>query len=219
MTAKVEKSLVHDNSADLVTFFHGLHLVDTSAALKEAWRMLKPGGKLIAAWNDRDLSSPFMKELEEIMEMHISNYNRYQKQRAVDVWSEKLTEGDLFRLIEYAVHPNPIAMRSPLSLLDVLDCLSFVRANLKGPNRKSFNNDVRALLERRFDHHGFELPLETKIYVLEKVSEEDRRKGKKKYQHHHGGGNKKSEGNEEEEEKGTSHRHHHAATTKTIFTP
>jgi SAM-dependent methyltransferase len=191
MTTKVEKSLVHDDSADLVTFFHGLHLVDTSAALQEAWRMLKPGAKLIAAWNDRDLSSPFMKELEDIMELHISNYNRHQKQRAVDIWSERLTEGALFRLIEYAVHPNPIKMHSPTSLLDILDCLSFVRANLQGPNRKSFNKDVRTLLERRFDHHSFDLPLETKIYVLEKVSEEERRSGNKKYQHHLGGGKKR----------------------------
>ncbi|KAL4519704.1 hypothetical protein Ndes2526B_g01723 [Nannochloris sp. 'desiccata'] len=217
MTAKVEKSLVHDDSADLVTFFHGLHLVDTSAALQEAWRMLKPGAKLIAAWNDRDLSSLFMRELEDIMEQHILNYNRFQKQRAVDIWSERLTEGHLFRLIEYAVHPNPIKMRSPSSLLDVLDCMSFVRANLKGPNRKSFNNDVRALLERRFDHHSFDLPLETKIYVLEKVSEEERRNGKKKNPHHHGGGKKLNEGDEEEKKEGRHHQHH-AATTETIFT-
>ena len=187
MTAKVEHSLVHDSSADLCTVFHGLHLIDTADALREAWRMLKPGGKLIAAWNDRDLSSPFVKELEDVMEAHILNYNRYQKQRAVDIWSEKLTEGHLFRLIEYAVYPNPIHMPSPSSLLDVLDCMSFVRSNLRGAGRKMFNNDVRALLERRFDHHSFELPLETKMYVLEKVSEEERRNGhgKKKYHEHH----------------------------------
>jgi SAM-dependent methyltransferase len=213
MTAKVEHSLVNDDSADLVTFFHGLHLVDTNAALKEAWRMLKPGGKLIAAWNDRDLSSSFIKELEDVMEKHVLNYNRFQKQRAVDLWSEKLTEGNLFRLIEYAVYPNPVKMNSPSSLLDVLDCMSFVRANLRGPGRKMFNNDVRAVLERRFDHHSFDLPLETKMYVLEKVSEEERRNGhhgKKKYHQQHDG--TAAEGGQEHQ------RRHQAATTETIFT-
>ncbi len=36
-----------------VTFLHGLHLVDTPRALDEAHRLLKPHGKLVAAWNDR----------------------------------------------------------------------------------------------------------------------------------------------------------------------
>ena len=36
-----------------VTFLHGLHLVDTPRALDEAHRLLRPHGKLAAAWNDR----------------------------------------------------------------------------------------------------------------------------------------------------------------------
>ena len=142
MTAKVEKSLLQDSTADLVTFLHGLHLVDTPAALREAWRLLKPHGRLLAAWNDRDLSSPFMRELEDIMERHITTYNRFQKQRAVDDWGERLQEGGCFRLVEYAVHPNPIHMPSTSALLDVLDCMSFVRGSLRGEARKRFNNDV-----------------------------------------------------------------------------
>lgn len=39
--------------ASQVTFLHGLHLVDTPRALDEAHRLLKPHGKLVAAWNDR----------------------------------------------------------------------------------------------------------------------------------------------------------------------
>lgn len=53
MTAKVEKALLQDESCDMVTFLHGLHMIDTEAALREAWRILKPNGTLVAAWNDR----------------------------------------------------------------------------------------------------------------------------------------------------------------------
>lgn len=39
-----------------------------------------------------------------------------------------------------------------------------------GSERKAFNNDVRALVESRYGRQPFDLQLETKVYVLEKVS-------------------------------------------------
>ena len=60
ITARAEHALLHDGCADMVTCFHGLHLVDTDRALEEAHRLMRPGGLLVAAWNDRDLSSPFI---------------------------------------------------------------------------------------------------------------------------------------------------------------
>jgi hypothetical protein len=60
-------------------------------------------------------------------------------------------------------------MHSASSLIDVIDCMSFVRASLRGEARKRLNNDVRLLLERRFGRRAFALPLETKVYVLKKV--------------------------------------------------
>lgn len=40
---------------------------------------------------------------------------------------------------------------------------------LAGSERKAFNNDVRALVESRYGRQPFDLQLETKVYVLEKV--------------------------------------------------
>ena len=36
-----------------VTVMHGLHLLEVRPALLEAHRILKPGGKLVVAFNDR----------------------------------------------------------------------------------------------------------------------------------------------------------------------
>lgn len=79
-------------------------------------------------------------------------------------------------------------MPSTSALLDVLDCMSFVRSNLRGEARKRFNNDVRALLERRFGRRGFVLPLETKLFILEKQHEGQGTPGGRhptKNPHHH----------------------------------
>lgn len=44
---------LHAGCADLVTIMHGLHLLEPHAALEEVARLLRPGGFLAAAWNDR----------------------------------------------------------------------------------------------------------------------------------------------------------------------
>lgn len=77
--------LLPAHTADVVTVLHGLHLVPTAAALTEAHRLLRPQGLLVAAWNDRDQSSPFIQELETLMEGFNADYSRHNKQRDL-VW-------------------------------------------------------------------------------------------------------------------------------------
>lgn len=40
--------------------------------------------------------------------------------------------GGRFKLQEYSVQPNPMRMQSAVTLLDILDCMSFVRSRLRG---------------------------------------------------------------------------------------
>ncbi len=40
--------------------------------------------------------------------------------------------GGMFKLKEYSVHANPMPMKNAVALLDILDCMSFVRTALRG---------------------------------------------------------------------------------------
>lgn len=43
-----------------------------------------------------------------------------------------LHTGGRFRLEEYSVLPNPLPLPSAVTLLDILDCMSFVRTHMRG---------------------------------------------------------------------------------------
>lgn len=46
--------------------------------------------------------------------------------------SPRPSAGGKFKLQEYSVHTNPMHMHSAVALLDILDCMSFVRSRLRG---------------------------------------------------------------------------------------
>ena len=183
--ASVEESVIDSDSADVVTIFHGLHLLNIPEALKEMHRILKPNKYLVVAWNDRDLSSPLVQDLEERLEKNILNYNRYQKQHAVDEWSYILEEGGLFKMVGYFVKPNPMTLPSTNAFLDLIDSMSFVRSHVHGSARKRLHEDLLACLYRhgigedggleekkkkkkKRKEASFEVPIESKCFILRK---------------------------------------------------
>lgn len=167
ISARMEQQLLPPGCADLVSVMHGLHLVDTQMALHEAHRLLRPDGLLVAAWNDRDLSSTFIDELEGLLERFNPAYQRHLKQRALDHWGPVLTQGHLFRLAEYSVHPHPLHLKGATPLLDIVDCLSCVRqARHPSATRRDLHSHIVELVHRHYGKEPFDLPLETKLYLL-----------------------------------------------------
>jgi len=177
--ATVEKAVIADQSADLVSIFCGLDTLDVHEALEECWRILKLNGYMIAVWNDRDLSSPMVKDLENIQERHMHTYNRFQNQHLLEDWCIKLEETNNFKVIGYLVEENPIRIPSSAAFLDTIDLSAEVRG-LRGEAKKRFHADVSALLKSRFGQSGFLWPMETKLYILKRL-DGARRKG---YLHH-----------------------------------
>ncbi|MBS1879303.1 MAG: class I SAM-dependent methyltransferase [Actinobacteria bacterium] len=63
-----ERLPLADGSADLVTYAQAWHWVDEAAALAEAARVLRPGGRLACVWNLRDDGTAWMRELSRLID-------------------------------------------------------------------------------------------------------------------------------------------------------
>ena len=68
-----ERLPLADASADLLTYAQAWHWVDEAAALAEAARVLRPGGRLACVWNLRDDESGWMRELAGLIGRFGSN--------------------------------------------------------------------------------------------------------------------------------------------------
>jgi len=68
-----ERLPLPDSSVDLVTYAQAWHWVEVGAALAEAARVLRPGGRLACVWNLRDDESGWMRELSLLIDRFGSN--------------------------------------------------------------------------------------------------------------------------------------------------
>lgn len=59
---------------DFVSFGSSFNACDRAAALRETWRLLKPGKWFACLWNHRDLDDPVQAGIENIIKTHITNY-------------------------------------------------------------------------------------------------------------------------------------------------
>lgn len=167
---QLEPSVVRDGAADLVTCMDSLEWANPIKTLTQAHRMLKPGGKLVVAFNDRDLRHGFVDIIEEVIETHVSSYSRHAAQHTPQTWAPALRQGGLFKLVEYGVHPNPVALLSVDSLGRILTGQPHVAGAASRLGRKELRADIRSLCEWGFGQEGpVELPMHTRLYVLQRV--------------------------------------------------
>lgn len=72
--AAAESTTLSDGSVDVVTVAQAFHWFDRAAFKQECRRIIKPGGKVVLVWNDRDKSSGINAENLEINRKYCNGF-------------------------------------------------------------------------------------------------------------------------------------------------
>lgn len=70
-----ENTRQEEHSFGLVTFGSSFNVCQQQDALKESYRILKPGGFFACMWNHRDLNDPVQSQIESIIAQNIPDYS------------------------------------------------------------------------------------------------------------------------------------------------
>ena len=81
-----------DGAADAVTVAQAFHWFRGDEALAEISRVLRPGGRLLLAWNRRDLNDPLNGAISELVEEHRGDTPAH----ATGKWREVFSRTELF---------------------------------------------------------------------------------------------------------------------------
>ncbi|TDU89708.1 methyltransferase family protein [Kribbella voronezhensis] len=103
-----EQIPVADGSFDVVVVAQAWHWFDAAKALREAARVLVPGGTLGLVWNVRDQSEPWVAELDrilhqhgpQVMDTHPDLGAPFEQAERLEVrWEHQLTRADLLAMV------------------------------------------------------------------------------------------------------------------------
>ncbi len=152
-----EATGLDDRSVDWVLYGGSFHWARKKAALVEAHRILKPGGRLTAIWTMRDLErDPFQREIDRLIEDHIPNVQRvyYGIERLQRHLAEVLTTDGLFDrcLFLEGEHAEETPIEAYLGLWRMVHD---VRSQISPEGFETLLDAIRERAEQRTDQRLF----------------------------------------------------------------
>lgn len=155
-----ENTTLREKSIDLIFCGQAFHWFDVTKTKKEFQRILKPGGHVVLAWNERDRSSAFQIAYEKILCEHIEGYK------------DKYEHENLEKKIQFFFEPSrgAVAAIAHSYLYDLTSLKGRLRSSSFCPERGSDSYmDLFTELEDlfyRFEENGLiGFDYETKVYT------------------------------------------------------
>jgi len=160
--AAAESVPLSSASVPLVTVAQAFHWFNPPFALAEFARVLRPGGTLCLAWNNRvPERSPFSEAYEHLIFRHNPKYDR--EYRTQD-WSAKIAESGAFEAAEE--HHFEHLWRMPMEgCVGFSRSASYIRNVLSHENLKRFEEELRGLIREHFTNGECRIPLRTEVWL------------------------------------------------------
>lgn len=155
-----EDTKLPDASVDLVACFQSFHWFNPEPSLKEFARILKPQGRLVAVWNNRDRDDQFTSKYS-LLTQKVSDNNselRYGTERY-------LRNTSLFYPIRHLTFPYQQTL-SAKALIGRAMSTSYIPQ--EGEKHDKFIQDLNQLYQQYCDEQGFVyLQYKTSVYLTE----------------------------------------------------
>lgn len=160
-----ENTYLNDNSIDFVTFGSSFNTTERDQSLKESYRILKKNGLFSCLWNNRDLTIPTQKKVEEIIKRYVPNYSHgVRREQQADI----IINSKLFNNLYYFEQPQIINM----SLENYLNGWRSVKNDFWDLNteegKKLFENIVEDIKEEFKKEEKLKLIYITKVWMAQK---------------------------------------------------
>jgi len=160
-----EEIPLENNSVDFITFGSSLNTTEREKSLKESHRVLKEGGYFACMWNNRDLTIPTQKKVEEIIKKYFPNYSHgTRRQQQADI----IIESKLFNHLFYFEIPQIVET----SVEDYIDGWKSVTNQFWDLNtlegKEIFEKIVKDILNEFKSTPVLKLVYVTKIWIAKK---------------------------------------------------
>ncbi|MFH1500737.1 MAG: adenylyl-sulfate kinase [archaeon] len=154
-----------DESVDVAAFGSSFNTTDRAQALKESYRILKPGGYFVCMWNNRDLTIPTQKKVEEIIKRYYPDYSHGTRR---EDQTTLITESGLFTEVQKIEQPEIII--TPIqTYIDAWRSVKNKFWDFDTPEGKDiFDKIVRDIREEFKGLENLELVYSTRIWIAKK---------------------------------------------------
>lgn len=165
-----EETFLPDSSVDWVLMGSSFHWTDQQSALKEFYRILKPGGFFTALWNPRDLEqNELHKEIESKIYSIVPNIKRSSSGASIYTKNleKTLLESGNFKDLIFIESPYEVEMTQE-RYLGAWRSVNDIQAQA-GPQK--FEQILKAIEEKISKLESVRVPYKTRAWTVQSIKE------------------------------------------------
>jgi SAM-dependent methyltransferase len=155
-----EATTLPDRSVDIVIAAQAFHWFDAKQTRQEWLRILKPGGRIVLIWNERQLdTTPFLVEYESLLLKYANDYSKVRHENVDKLRLSEFFDGKYLS----ATFPNEQVF--DLQGLRGRMLSSSYMPDESDPAFPALDNELQSLFAKHAEHGKIKLLYDTNVFV------------------------------------------------------